>query len=354
MIKSEEFGDSNCCTSITTHQGLHQLNANHSSLYRNLSSNILTSTNFQPVMYGGNDGPSASSHSIMRMNQGSPELVDEKPPTSSVNYLERARKCFSSSMMSHVETMNQYSLTSLNSMSTPPTSSSPITYGVILHNGPTHASHTQTTCTSTRPSNDSPSNQNSDQHYPTTNNPNSKIVNLLPTTMLSQPLNHHYTSTIKFCSSKSNSSEYDHHNQQNDNLSNNQSTERDHHMNNSNTSELLSHSLLRSTAEGGVIASTHLPSSTNTLTYATSSSPTRLLTNNQSDNKATTVMQQHPAPQLTNSSQELSSPDTTKKSGTRRSEKPNISYINMIAMAIKDSPSGKLTLSEIYSFLQKK
>lgn len=52
---------------------------------------------------------------------------------------------------------------------------------------------------------------------------------------------------------------------------------------------------------------------------------------------------------------QLSTPDTTKKSsGGRRAEKPPLSYINMIAMAIKESPSKKLTLSEIYSFLQKK
>lgn len=60
-------------------------------------------------------------------------------------------------------------------------------------------------------------------------------------------------------------------------------------------------------------------------------------------------------------------PDTTKKStatggtgsgggggGGRRAEKPPLSYINMIAMAIKESPQKKLTLSEIYTYLQKR
>lgn len=52
---------------------------------------------------------------------------------------------------------------------------------------------------------------------------------------------------------------------------------------------------------------------------------------------------------------QLSTPDTTKKSsGGRRAEKPPLSYINMIAMAIKESPQKKLTLSEIYNYLQKK
>lgn len=47
-------------------------------------------------------------------------------------------------------------------------------------------------------------------------------------------------------------------------------------------------------------------------------------------------------------------PDTTKKSGTRRPEKPAVSYINMIGQAIRESPNRKLTLSEIYAYLQKK
>lgn len=53
--------------------------------------------------------------------------------------------------------------------------------------------------------------------------------------------------------------------------------------------------------------------------------------------------------------QQLNTPDTTKKSaGGRRAEKPPLSYINMIAMAIKESPQKKLTLSEIYNYLQKR
>ncbi|XP_055706738.1 forkhead box protein biniou isoform X2 [Phlebotomus papatasi] len=52
---------------------------------------------------------------------------------------------------------------------------------------------------------------------------------------------------------------------------------------------------------------------------------------------------------------ENAAPDTTKKStNTRRPEKPNLSYINMIAMAIRESPDKMLTLSGIYAFLQQK
>lgn len=50
-----------------------------------------------------------------------------------------------------------------------------------------------------------------------------------------------------------------------------------------------------------------------------------------------------------------SAPDTTKKStGGRRAEKPPMSYINMIANAIKGSPNNRCTLNEIYEYLKKR
>uniref|UniRef100_A0A336MBN4 CSON013335 protein n=1 Tax=Culicoides sonorensis TaxID=179676 RepID=A0A336MBN4_CULSO len=57
------------------------------------------------------------------------------------------------------------------------------------------------------------------------------------------------------------------------------------------------------------------------------------------------------------SDQQLSSTtsgDASKKTGGRRQEKPPHSYINMIVQAIKSTPDKRMTLSEIYKFLQSK
>lgn len=287
-------------------------------------------------------------------------------------------------MMTQSDSMN-YGLTSLHSMSTPPASTSPISYGVLLpnpqgalsHNGGTgHDGVTVVSAVAPHSGNSSPSNRtpsDSDLHYHHSTGSN-KVVNLLPAA-----LNHHYASTIKYCSSKapldymqheSNQLQDHHHHHQ---LQQQQQQQQQHHSHNNSehmdsrsSEELLHHSMQHqriqhtssTSSSGGVIttntssnsqnnASHLLTSSAGNTTYSNSSSPAKSVQSNQSDHANTSKQDQ-------STTQDLSSPDTTKKSGIRRPEKPALSYINMIAMAIKESPTGKLTLSEIYSFLQKR
>lgn len=64
-----------------------------------------------------------------------------------------------------------------------------------------------------------------------------------------------------------------------------------------------------------------------------------------------TVTTTSPTPPYPHSNKaELKTKET--KKGTRRPEKPQISYINLIAKVILDSPGRKLTLSEIYTALK--
>ncbi|XP_017494950.1 PREDICTED: forkhead box protein biniou-like [Rhagoletis zephyria] len=366
MIKSEDVMDSNGHSG--THNGLHHHHhsaahlPHHSSIYRNLPSNILSASNFAPLTYGDQT-------SMMRMPpQESPELQDEKPD---LNYLDR--KYYATMMAQppvHVsEAAATYGLTSMHTIcASSPHTTNENDIGMLMPISPNSSPHNEGVVVK------SPSEGELQQHYAATQN---RIISAKMSD-LGQQLNPHYTSTIKYCTSNAifNTSEYlAQHEHEHTAAPSAMPVSAE-----ASSSDHLSQSLQRIQNVGGmpsvssasgVITSSHsvsgqLCATTETMSYSNSSSPAKSVHSHQSEGGGTTTPgggggggggQQHQQQQqqsTSSSTQELTPPDTTKKSGTRRPEKPALSYINMIAMAIKESPTGKLTLSEIYSFLQKR
>ncbi|XP_041772789.1 forkhead box protein biniou [Anopheles merus] len=131
------------------------------------------------------------------------------------------------------------------------------------------------------------------------------------------------------------------------------------------------HSMQATSTSGGhlIEASLHLPKSTSAspvsqLGSPCSTSPTPPVSGASSTTGAVAAARKTtPTANSGGGEQQLSSTTGSgagsgegpkKPNGGRRQEKPQLSYINMIVMAIKDSPHRRRTLSEIYKYLQSK
>nr|AAK97051.1 biniou [Drosophila melanogaster] len=290
--------------------------------------NLLTGGNYQAM--GGGESPT--------------ELIDEKP---NIGYMELKHYMDATPTATPVSAAQHYSLSALHSMGTPPASSSPIPpYGVLMT---AHSAGSASPQSNSKTPTDLPQ----DLQYVSSSTSTAKVQ---PLQVQLQPLNHQYASTIKYCSNNTILSANDYQLLTSQEQAGQQQSQQ-------LPAQQLQHSpgggyMSRiSTSPSQVISNAHgMP----VLNYSSSSSsPAKSLNGSESsppsqnhlDNKVsgsavvgTGGSSQQDAP---------STPDTTKKSGTRRPEKPALSYINMIGHAIKESPTGKLTLSEIYAYLQK-
>ncbi|XP_017121425.1 forkhead box protein biniou [Drosophila elegans] len=353
MIKSEEVSDRSVMTMdqlgyyhdprahppfghVHTHTHTHSHSHSHPQtghLYR--SGNLLTVGNYQTM--GGGESPT--------------EMVDEKP---NIGYMELKHYMEVAPTATPVSAAQHYSLSALHSMGTPPASSSPIPpYGVLMTAQAHSQAHSQPhSAGSASPQSNSktPTDLPQDLQYV------SSTPKAQPLPVQLQPMNHQYTSTIKYCSNNTILSANDY-----QLLT---SHEVEPQPSQQVQPQQLQHSpggayLPRiSASPSQVISNAHgMP----ILNYSSSSSsPAKSL--NESDSSPPSQNPQAIKGSAGGgggggggpSNQDMpSTPDTTKKSGTRRPEKPALSYINMIGQAIKESPTGKLTLSEIYAYLQK-
>lgn len=89
-----------------------------------------------------------------------------------------------------------------------------------------------------------------------------------------------------------------------------------------------------------------------TLRSSSTLDATQLVTTTTSSKSTSSSSSSTAASNTTNTSTSSSNIKTETKKGARRPEKPPISYINLIAKAIRSSPTNQLTLNEIYTFLQ--
>ncbi|EDW72789.1 uncharacterized protein Dwil_GK16994 [Drosophila willistoni] len=364
MIKSEEVSELNSRTlmsvdqlsgflppTIYNHAYTHQHPAHNTHLYRT-TSNHLTNGNYQTTHMGGGGAPSVGGESPTT------EMVDEKP---NISYMERKYYMNTTIGGAPTATPQPYDL---HSMGTPPaSSSSPIpSYGVLMT-----ASAAAHSAGSMSPSNSHPSKTPTDQELHYVSSTSVKPLQL-------QPMNHQYASTIKYCSNNTilNANDYQllasHQQQQQQQHHHHQQQQQQPSPNSAYFPRITSSpSQVISNAHGGIPVMNYSSSSSSpakslngsdhhhspsSLTQPAVSQTTSQKTNVTAVTAATTTTTGSSVT-TTNQDNHNGTPDTTKKSGTRRPEKPALSYINMIGHAIKESPSGKLTLSEIYAYLMK-
>lgn len=104
-----------------------------------------------------------------------------------------------------------------------------------------------------------------------------------------------------------------------------------------------------------MIAPPSIPVSQNETLRSASMEPTALVTTHTTPKNTNASAAANPNSTVSNATTSTTSTTSTKsetKKGARRPEKPQISYINLIAKAIRSSPNKQCTLNEIYVFLQ--
>ncbi|KAH8305181.1 hypothetical protein KR018_000123 [Drosophila ironensis] len=297
----------------------------------------------------GNLLPGSSSYQAMGGADSPTEMVDEKP---NLGYMEL--KHYMESAPASASGGQHYSLSAAHSMASPPASSSPVpAYGVGLmthHHSHSHPHSVSAGSVSPQSNSKTPTDLPQDMQY---------VTSSKPLQVQLQPMNHQYASTIMYCSNNTILKPNDYQllasnevEQQQQQQSQQPVPQQTHHLQHSPGGAYLP----RITAESPtqVISNAHGMASVHN--YSTSnSSPAKSLTGSDCSpsSKSARGTPKGVGSSSAGNQDAGSTPDTTKKSGTRRPEKPALSYINMIGHAIKESPTGKLTLSEIYAHLQK-
>lgn len=95
----------------------------------------------------------------------------------------------------------------------------------------------------------------------------------------------------------------------------------------------------------------HLDNGNSANLRSASMEPTTIVSTSTSSKNASTSSTSNSSSSASNGTNSTVGTKAESKKGARRPEKPPISYINLIAKAIRSSPNNQLTLNEIYTFL---